>query len=203
MTPWAAFFPDVLPHVRGCPDPTVTQHLQRAAAEFFRRTRAWVEWLDAVTGDGDRTEIDLETPSGSTVVMLERVLVDEKPVAVASHRSMSLSTSEMDGDGVGSADRLSVVFAQAPADGAAVRIHVSLSPSRTSAGIPDDLFEHHADPIVAGALARLFALPKTEWADGQLAAYHSARFENFVGQRAYRAWRGETNVTPRPAARWF
>ena len=50
---WSDFGPYVLPHVIGCPDPTMEQHVRLAAIEFFRRTLSWREVLDAVLTDGE------------------------------------------------------------------------------------------------------------------------------------------------------
>ena len=63
---WSDFSPYVLPHVIGCPDPTMEQHVRLAAIEFFRRTLSWREVLDSVLTDGTE-RVELEAPTGAQV----------------------------------------------------------------------------------------------------------------------------------------
>jgi len=204
VKPWAAFFPDMLVHVYGAPDPLIELELRRAATEFFKRTRAWMEWIGPVACTEGIREYDIDKPSGTDVITLEKVTLNNIPVRILSYRNSSIGNTTFVGGvpGAASPERLTVLLDRDVSTDARLEIQVSLMPSRVATGLPDLMFEYHADSIVAGALARLQRIPKQEFTDLQQSAINAARFEADIGASAYRAWRGETNVTPRQKVNW-
>ncbi len=205
MANWSAFFPDLLPHVMGCPDPLAAQELRRAAAEFFRRTRAWSEWLEPVTTRANVREYDLDLPNQSDVVRVEQATLDGQPFAVGSFRECESNPARLaqTGNGLTSLDRKTFVLDREPAAGRLVEIRVSLMPSKNATGIDDRLYDQYADDILSGAKHRLMQLAATPFFNPQLAVQAKAAFDAAVATRNVDAWRGHTGNTPRARPKWI
>ncbi len=205
MANWSAFFPDLLPHVIGCTDPLAAQEVRRAATEFFRRTRAWVEWLDPVTTANGVREYDLDLPNQSDVVRVERATLDGQPFTVGSFRESESNTARLPqtGNGLTSLDRKTFILDREPAAGRLVEIRVSLMPSKNATGIADRLYDQYADDILFGAKHRLMTLATTPFFNPQLAAQAKAAFDAAIATRNVDAWRGHTGNTPRARPKWI
>lgn len=205
MKSWASFYPDVLIHVPAAPDPLIDQELRRAASEYFRRTRAWVEWLPSITTDAATRTYGLDIPAGATVVALERAALDGTPIDILIWRESPTDPEAAASGvlGIGSRDRMDITIEKTPADGQALSVQVSLMPSRTATGLPDHLFEQHADAIRAGALSRLLLLPGQPYSNPAMAAVHRQTYEVELASAAVHAYRGETNITPRRRPTWI
>lgn len=204
MAIWSDFFPNVLPHVLGCPDPLLAQELRRAAQEFLRRTRAWKVWLDpTVTQDG-AVEYDLDIPFGSVVVRVEKASAAGAPLDVLSPGTQlgDWADGGFAGSGLLSADRATFRLGRAQQGGKTLSIQASLMPSERAVGIPNELYSQYADPIGYGAKARLMAIPGQAWSNVDLASANTVMFERAVQSASVDAWRGHTNSTPRARVAW-
>lgn len=199
MKLWSAFLPEILTVAIGCPIPLAEAKLRQAAIEFFQRTRAWVEWLDPVTSIEGSIEYDLDLPTGSDVARVEKSTVDGKPIGIASYYDAPYDWTRLDlaSQGLVSRDLKTFRLGQAVAAGLTIQVQVALTPSRTSTGIPDDLYDKYVDDIVHGARYRVLMTPDTPFYKPDLAGIEKALFEAAIGANAVDAWRGQTANTPR------
>lgn len=204
MATWADFYPELMPHVVGCPNPTANIALREAARAFFKRTRAWREWLDPQTVVAGLREYDLDVPSGSMVVRIERCTVDGSPLDVLSHSAIGgdFAQSEQDTPGAVSRDRMTLVLTRNLAPGVKLAAEVSLMPSKVGYGIPDHLFAQHCEDIVEGAKHRLMLIPGTPFYNEGLGATAFNLFEQAVATKTVDAWKGSTGSVPHRRARW-
>ena len=203
MALWSAFHPDVLVYVPGCPDPTVEQALRDASIEFFRRTRAWMEWLEPIVTGGTLREYELELPTGAEVVRIERATRAGQPLEVQGFRTLTSDPARIAGGDLAlvSGDRVSVVLTQAVAPRERVQVQASLMPTATATGLGDTLFGQHRQAIAEGAKHRLLRMP------GPLHKPREAEearllFEAAVARAGVDAWRSHTNATPRARPKW-
>lgn len=204
MALWSALYPDLTMFVPGCPDPVLEQEVRKAAREFFRRTRAWTQWLDEIPLSDKLREYDVDLPTGAEVVILEKATLNGRPIEASGYRALSADPIEHEGTGglaVVSADRLTLLLTQAAGKGDRLQVQASLMPTRTSTGIPDLLLSKHAEAIAEGAKHRLMRTP------GPLhrpieAEEARVLFEAAVASASVSAWRGNTNVTPRARPKW-
>lgn len=204
MATWADFYPELILHAPGCPYPTADVALRESARAFFRRTRAWREWLDPEQVAAGVREYDLSIPPGSMVVRIERCTVDGVPMEVLSHKEQlsDFARYEQPDRGLLSRDRASFLLTQLLTPGAMVAAEVSLMPAKNSAGIPDDQFAQHAQDIVEGAKHRLMLIPQTSFYNEGLAAVAMNAFETAVATKTVEAWKGATGAVPHRRARW-
>ena len=205
MTPWSAWFPDVLLHAPGVPDPTAEHAIARSAREFLRRTRAWVEWLDPFSATEARAqEADFDLPTRSEVVRIERATRNGDSIEVRSYRELEADwTRHGDAQEVVSRDLRILTLTGAWAAGEQVQVQVSLMPAINATGLPDEIAQRHFEAIAEGAKARLLATPAASFYNKAEAARATAAFESAVNKTAVDAWRGHTNNMPRATVRWF
>jgi len=197
---WSAFVSYLAPSAPSCPNPLLEVEARRAAIRFFRRTRAWVEWLDPVLSKDGAAEYDLDVPTGADVVRVERATLGGNPLPVLSFRDApkDFASSDLASQGlVSSANRKTFVLGNAVAAGLACQVQVALAPGLTSTGLPDDLFELHGLDIANGALSAILAVPGVEFFQPDLAALKGAHFEAAINAVSVDAWRGFTASTPR------
>lgn len=203
MKAWSRFYPDLLMHVPGCPDPVADQELRRAAREFFRRTRAWAVWLDAVvTASGART-YDLDIPSDSQVVRIEKATVNGEPFNLLSVTQLTkdIETESSEQSGVATIDRETFTLTDGYPDGTSVKVRVSLMPSKQAYGIPDELFYRYSDDIVEGAKRNLMLFANTSFSNASMATVAGGLFEAAINNKTVDAWRGGTGKIPRARLR--
>lgn len=197
---WSAFMPELMTYAVGCPYPLAESCARLAAIEFFRRTRAWVEWLEPVTtAASDAAEYDMEPPIGADVLRLEQALIDTSPLLITSPRMVALDWERqaLSALQLVSRDLNTFRLGGTASAGRLVRVQAALMPSRLSTGIPDELYEKYADDIVHGARARILVIPGTAFYNPDLGMLERAAFESAMDSRAVDSWRGLTQSTPR------
>lgn len=204
MKLWSEFMPEVLTYAVGCPTPLAEAKLRQAAIEFFARTRAWVEWLDPATSIAGLVEYDFDIPTGSDVARVERATLDGEPIEIVSYRSADHDWSRVDlpNQGLVSRDLTTFRLGTAVVAGLALQVQVTLTPSRTSVGIPDDLYDKYVDDIVHGARYRVLMTPDTPFYKPDLAGIEKSLFDAAVDVNAVAAWRGFTANTPRASVKF-
>lgn len=205
MKLWSAFLPDILTFAIGCPQPVAEAKTRQAAIEFFKRTRAWVEWLDPVTSMAGAVEYDLDLPTGSDVVRVEKSTVDGTPIDITSYRDAPYDWTRLDleSQGLVSRDLKTFRLGQAVAADLTIQVQVVLTPSRASIGIPDDLFDRYVDDIVHGARYRVLMTPDTPFYKPELAGTEKSLFDAAIATNSVDAWRGQTANTPRARVKFF
>jgi hypothetical protein len=95
-----------------------------------------------------------------------------------------------------------------PAPDAAVtynlRMIYALKPSRSALEMDESVFNEYELPILHSALQNLLVMPKTEWADRELATYHAKQFVFTMGEARAQAnlgvFRGTMSVRFPPFA---
>ncbi|CAN7344267.1 hypothetical protein LJR074_001967 [Acidovorax sp. LjRoot74] len=203
MATWADFYPELMPHVVGCPQPMANIALREAARVFFERTRIWREWLDLVSVQANVREYDLDVPDGAMVVRIERTTLDGEPLAVLSFNQLPSDPAQSEtSPGLTSRDRAVFTLTRALPAGKQISVFASLKPTKTAMGVPDDLFEHHGQDIVEGAKRRLMMVRGTSFYAPDLAAMAGTEFESAIGTKTVTAWRSATGNTPRARVGW-
>ena len=197
---WSAFVPYMAPYAPSCPNPLLEAEARRAAIRFFRRTRAWVEWLDPVLSKDGAVEYDLDVPTGADVVRVERATLGGNLISILSFRDAPKDWTRADlaDQGlVSSANRKTFVLGNSVAAGQTLQVQVALAPSLSATSLPDDLFELHGLDIANGALSAILAVPGAEFYQPDLAMRKGALFEGAINVVSVDAWRGFTASTPR------
>lgn len=197
---WSAFMPELMTFAYGCPIPLAESKARQAAIEFFRRTRAWVEWLYPVTSiASSSSEYYMEPPSGADVIRIERATINGTKIPVVSFRDVAQdwerqALSDLQ---LVSRDLKTFRLGGTAAAGLLIQVQAALIPSRTSTGIPDDLFEKYIDDIAHGARAKILSIPGTTFYNPDIFMLEQSAFESSIATKSVDAWRGFTKNTTR------
>lgn len=207
MATWDLWMPDVLVHATSAPDPLVRQALNRAAREFFRRTRAWKEWMDGETTEaGTNAEYSFSLPTRSQIVRPEQATKNGKPLAIDAFTAQSDDWTQPDSQNSNQAvvtrDLITFNLTGVWAAGDVVRIQASFMPTLDANGIPDHLASRYLEPITAGALSKLLMTAKSAFYKPDLAGVNRSIFEEEIAMASVDAWRGHTNHVPRATPSW-
>ncbi len=209
MKYWRDWFPDLMPHVQGCPLVVAEHELRRAAQAFFRATRAWKEVLAPIAVSGTQDEVDM-TPVDTALdlVRVESVTYDGKQLGAETASNLDASHQDDWTLHTGTPShyiqmtpnilRLYPVPVASASSGLVAR--VSVTPSGNSTGLPDDLAIHFWDAIHIGAKSRLMLYPKATWTNPDSAVAYGAMFGSMVDSATVAAAKsyGAARIPARP-----
>lgn len=189
MSAWSAFYPWVLPHVRGCPDPLVDRALCDAAREFCARSRAWQVKADPVASDGSTRTLEFVFPTGAELVRVERATVAGEDWAILNADGQPADADEASpeeslADTVVVIDKTQYQLWPVPGSGDEIVILMALQPTVAAEGVGNVIYEQWGEGMAQGALMRLKAMPKADWSDADGAALASGAFERAVHRAA-------------------
>jgi len=206
---WSYWFPDLMPHVPGCPQVLAEHELRRAAQAFFHQTMAWRvdEAPRAVTAGTDEI---LVAPADT-----EQELVRVDAVWYDGQRLDPIATETLDEQYhddwqtqtgfptkflqvVPGTVRLYPVPLVDATSGLKLRLIVR--PSDTATGLPDDLALRFRDEIHVGAKSRLMLYPGKPWTNPDMAGVYSQAFNALVNQATAAAARAfvQARIPSRP-----
>lgn len=199
---------DLIPRVQEvcptCPEPTAVRHLRDAAREFCRRTRIWraseswqlgTESYEVVAVDQEaelyeisHAALDKTDLEPRTIDWLDKECAgwrgDEGPARfitqVAPNTVRVVPKPEINED--------------APPT---LTLELILLPSQITERLPDVLVDTYPQDIADGAIARILALPSTDFQDLQTASVHSAAFQRALNRWGDRVPRGQMRAPRR------
>lgn len=177
--------PQLLPEVSGCPSAIARNAIRNAAIEFCRDTHAWNLIQDPTTLIDLQHTYDIDVPEDAKVAAVLAIWD-----AVDKLRSKTMSEiEEALPDWQTARSPRPLYFNSSSGDGtvrlfptpylsqrARVTMRVAFVPTRTATTLDDDMVEDNFEVLMAGAKARLMAMPGA-WANPQLAAFNGGRFE--------------------------
>jgi hypothetical protein len=203
---WDAWLPDVLPHAAGCPSVLARHEIKRAAQAFFRDSFAWRAVLDAISVDIGEPEMRVfPDASGTEIVRIEQAALGQselKPLfidAVAESFGADWSTQTGTPEAITAVTPNTIRLVPYPIEPQADRLTltVSLAPSDAATGIPDELYARYREAIAGGAKSRLMLISGQPWANVDMGASLSARFEADISAARTDAARAHSRATPR------
>jgi hypothetical protein len=206
-----AFGLQVADQVIGAPIGTVEREIRFAAIEFCDYTFTWRLDLDAVDLVADQADYEFVLPDDSRIVTVLYVGQDGLKVLPTTMITMD---SQLDGwrrsTSVASRaayyylpDRTKVRLTLTPeaSSTGALSLMVALKPTQEARVLPDILFDDNLEAMRHGALGRLMAMPRFEWSNPQLAAYHKGEFERLKKKEKaerYNDYTRTSSLTIRP-----
>lgn len=187
----SAFLSRVLTDTPGCPDVLALQAIVDAAVELFEYTDAWVLTSDPIRLSSLEDTYEPDAVTGARIGRIKHVwcgarelrfktssgLADALPDWQTARSSEPTYYTSPDGKSV----RVHPMpFA---VNGATITIEASYIPKDDMSGsaapiIPDDLGIKYRDTIIAGAKARLMAVPERKWSNERLAGYYQGKFDD-------------------------
>ena len=175
---WENFYIHVQPHVPGCPEIVIDQHLREAATDFCERSEVWKYTAEAQTTVPGRAEYFVDVPGGAILENVVAVHVDGLLVSRVSelHRhynpnlplGIPRSFSIFEGQ--------QVRFFPTPDREYVFHTTSVLKPKLSASGVENFIFETHGETIACGAIASLSIIPGKEWTNPELASYYRQKF---------------------------
>lgn len=205
---WDSLFPDVLPHVAGCPNMMVTHELRRAAQDFFMRTFSWRVRVAPAAISAAQSEVTLSPGTGLELVRIDQVWWDGREL----DRETVESLEYRDGNWyqrTGTVDAYTMLefgklrLYRIPAVGGSLTYMCSVKPDEASTGLPDGLASSHREAIVSKALANLMLYPNRPWSSPSLAAVNEARYSMLCDKALSNSARGHVGARVHSRIRWF
>ena len=211
MVTITSFYPYVLPHVVGCPDPVMDQAIRSACIEFCAQTLL-VQEVTTVSVVSGVQDYDIEVPSGMGLSKVIGVLLEDQwltPNSIESVRS-GLALRGSVGSAVVAQSTPRVYFQKTPTaaeislypvpadsviEGLAMR--AAFTPLRNAITVADVLYQNYAEDIGAGAISRLMLMPGQVYSDLQSAGIHRAKFDNAIKKASIIARTGQVAVASR------
>lgn len=181
MKSWSSWFPDLLPWLPGCPIPTVEHVLRRTCQDFFGRTRAWKVYQDPFKVFANQQGFDIEIDdSNQEPVRIESAWLNGQRLNVFGASDMDASFTDDWQSHTGSTSTLvqitpgSVLLYPVPvADSTTgLKLRLSVRPSDTASGIPDEMFVKFRQAITDGVLGHLMLQPAVEFSNPVLGQDH-------------------------------
>jgi len=197
-----AFYPYVLPHVLGCPNPVAVHHIRQAAIEFCNKTRWHEEECSASNAGGGNVFVEADTDL--EVVSISTVYVDGREYRSKSRQSgLALI-------GAGSLEQFYCVVRTgegevelavnpAPDKSVPVRAVATLRPTMAANTISNELSEW-MDGIASGAAHRIAAIPAQAFSNPAISVYHRDLFNEAVKTAKVKKYMGSSETSaPRRA----
>lgn len=211
MRAWSYWFPDLAPHVPGCPSIIMAHELRRTAQTFFERSRAWrIDQAPIAVATGAET-VPL-APSDATLdlVELEAVWYDGRRMEPVTVEELDKSYSTNWRDQTGTPDRylelvpgVLTIFPKPIADATeGIRMRMIVKPSDTSTGLPVDIAKRYHDAVHIGAKARLMVYPNKPWSNPQMAGVYASSFSAITDAAHASAAKGNVRARVRNNVKW-
>lgn len=188
MKLWSAWFPDIFPHVPGCPAPIVVHELRRTAQEYLKATRAWKVTLNPIPVLLGTTSITIPLEADKAMIEVEAAWYDGNKLSL-------VTPSKLDGDSnddwrlhTGSPTAL-VQFSPGvvslyplPIANSAtgLKVRASIYPSDASTGLTDEIGAKFFNEIAVGAKGKLMIYPNRPWTNIDIGASYIQQFASHM-----------------------
>jgi hypothetical protein len=206
---WSTWYPDILPHVPGCPGRLAVHELRRASQDFFKTSRAWKVVPAVFPVAANQTTVTvLPDDSGMEMVRVEMAWYDGKPMGTVTPETLDATYSDDWSTHTGTPEKILqltpgiVQLYPLPTVAATtgLKVRMSVRPSDTSTGLPDDIAVKFREDIFIGARAKLLAYLNAPWSKPDVAmvlsmeASMGASKANFQASKSY----GGGRIASRP-----
>ncbi len=183
---------------REAPNITLERLVRESAREFFRKSRTWrLNFVGSVTATNAAYDLNLPTDTLAYAILYAKLrtanvkltyLRDADNAYEYPDDLITPKTPEY----IKLLDDNTFQIYPPPQKDDVIEMKVVLCTTRVAAEVDDEIYEEFEDPIISGALARLFEMPNETWSDLKLAKWHKAKFESETEQARLRGQETET-----------
>lgn len=210
MAIWSSWLPDILPHVSQCPIPMIEHELKRAAQTFFSDSRAWQVTKTPVAVAATVADISVfPDDAEQELVRIESARWNGAPLEPKTADSMDSGYVDDWRAHTGSP----VAFIQitpgtirlypVPLDAGTLALRVSVRPSESATGIPDNMAVRFRDTLATGAKSRLMLYQGKPWSSPDMGLALAVSFRSGIDSAAAASARayGSGRIASKP--NWF
>lgn len=222
---WSRYLPEVLPHVKGCPQEVVENEIRKVVIDFCERSTIWRHAMDPITIEPTISEYELcDIPETSRLHTPVYVEDEGDPLRSVTPDEMDILWPRFGGKWP--IDRLDTIPAtpwrdfeddiahfyyqkdrpdllrligiptKQKVDG--LTITAALKPLPDATGAPDFIYFDWFQVIAAGALGKLMAMPDEKWTNDSKAVYQLVKYDQGVDDAEGRITRAYTKHQARP-----
>jgi hypothetical protein len=200
MAALTALRPKVQPHVSGCPLPVIDDAILDAVIDFCNRSRAYrftPAEITVVASTANYTVSGL--PTGTEIAWLLAAEYDDLPIDTPDTGSIPQSWATEEGEVTAAVmySATQIGLRKVPDEAQTLNVRLALRPSLAATTFPDEFNALYREQIAAGALARLYAMPKQPWSAPELVADCRNQFDDCILAAEFRADRGSAAAPAR------
>jgi hypothetical protein len=201
VTPYTAFYDDVLPEMPGCTTTLALHHIKRTCNDFYERSlfgREDCALLDVVVATPSYTAVTLDPTNFDVTRVLEVRLKNTastgiKPKVLSPRSKAWLDQFMPDWDtqaGTPSAymqtaaNNVTLAYIPDTTYLAGLQISIAKVPNYAGAGIDDAVYGKFSESIALGIKARLMRMAKKPWTNDKMAPVYAQQFEGEVAAAA-------------------
>jgi hypothetical protein len=185
---YSVFFPLIAPLLPKVPEPTLELAVKNACIEFCKGTLCWQEQMDPLTVIANEASYEMDTPTGAALTMPVELyfggnrLFKRTPSEISSKftRDWQLLRGTPSAYTQFNPNEVMLVLCPESTMANALTGTLAFQPSRASTTVPDFLYEEYAEQIVAGAAARLYAIPNEPFTDQKAALAYARQFRSDI-----------------------
>jgi hypothetical protein len=171
-----------------------------AVIDFCNRSRAYrftPAEITVVASTANYTVPGL--PAETEVAWLLAAEYDDRPIDTPDTGSIPQSWATEEGEVTAAVmySATQIGLRKVPDEASTLNVRLALRPTLSATAFPDEFNTLYREQIAAGALARLYAMPKKEWSAPDLVALNEDKFEGGIKAAEYRADRGSANAPAR------
>jgi hypothetical protein len=190
---------DVLPDVPGCATDLAVNALRNAAIELCTKSWIYTQPSDPQDTVKDQAEYDLDTFNGYKTIGIVSAYFDDAKLIPIGGTSLNRSNLHW-ADDVGtptnyySLDYTTVRLYRIPDVVGTLNTTVALTPTKTSSGIENYIYDLYSEALAAGAKARLMLIPSKPFTDPNTSREYRLQFSAAITDAKWRAHKSLTNA---------
>jgi len=174
---WSEFYREVQPHVPGCPEDVIDQHLLRAAQEFCKRSEIWRVAISETTVQGQAV-YEPFTEGSALLENTARIAVSGRDLTRVPDLYQNDGTEDVEGVPLAYGVVNGVELRLFPTPDAAYQLTgvAVLKPSTRATGVEDFIYDTYERVIANGSLASLMMIPDKQWSNTESGMYYRGLF---------------------------
>ena len=159
--------------------------------DYFTKTQAWTEELEV--------NLVADTSTYSIPALVASAIVDTvKSASIGNDYLINLpAIAKSDAQGKPThfalPSKAELLVYPTPKEAHTLAIEVTLKPSIETTELPDDLFDEHFEPLIAGCISNIKRMANTEWFDPQGALQFEQDYNRMVDEKRLELARGSNN----------
>jgi hypothetical protein len=216
FVPFSELYPDIMPHVPGCPIPIVDWEIRRVAQDFMQRTKAMqVKIENLIFAAGDPTLLieaneaefdffgiirDTFTYDGVTIypVTVQQLGTSyyhdwKNMIGVPSHYFMATPNE--------------ITLWPTPATDSAIgaSFYMAITPKENATTLPTEFVKKYRQALFVGVRGRLMSYPEKPWTNMDGAAGYGQAYQGLVDSAAANVAKGHvaSSLSSIRSVRWF
>ena len=209
-TAYTAWFEYVLPSVAGAANGLVTQAVRSAVRDFCRASLIYTDEPGAINIVAGTDTYTITPPADTEVVDFTHVEVNDVEILPRGNDWLDRNIQNWRTTATGPArafrhpgpNQIQIVPTPSESITGGLVLTCAVRPTEGSTDCPDWIMADWREAIVAGALERLYQMPRLPWSNAALYKEHQSSFTSWCNAAAARAVKGGTREPLRSSISW-